>query len=158
MISREEIRLARYEDARCIAEMSRSLIESGLGWSWTPLRVIREIKAGNANVIVAGARNQIMGFAIMRYLEDEARLNLLAVHPRYQRKGIGTHMLQWLEETARVNGNGVVYLETRLGNQTARQFYEAAGYQVVQYIPGYYRRRETAIRMAHDLWLPHPSY
>ncbi|HPQ97456.1 MAG: GNAT family N-acetyltransferase [Thiothrix sp.] len=137
--------------------MSRDLIESGLGWSWTPLRITKEINAGNANVIVAGKRNPIMGFAIMKYLDDEARLNLLAVHPRYQRQGIGTRLLQWLEETARVNGNGVIYLETRLANQAARKFYETAGYQIIQYLPGYYRGRETAIRMAHDLWLTHAS-
>ena len=152
MIRSEEIRLASFHDAHRIAEMSKNLIESGLGWSWTPLRVVREIKAKNANVIVTVEGSELIGFAVMRYLDDEARLNLFAVHPKHRRKGIGTRMIKWLEEAATINGNGVVYLETRLSNDTAREFYKSLGYRVIQRIPGYYKGREAAIRMAHDLW------
>lgn len=61
-------------------------------------------------------------------------------------------MIKWLEETALINGNGVVYLETRLKNHEARKFYKSLGYKVIQRIPGYYEGRETAVRMAHNLW------
>jgi ribosomal protein S18 acetylase RimI-like enzyme len=152
MISSEKIRLASFNDAQRIAEMSRNLVESGLGWSWTPLRIVREIKAINANVVVAVEENEIIGFAVMRYLDDEARLNLFAVHPKHRRKGIGRRMIQWLEKSAIINGNGVVYLETRLRNEAARAFYKSLGFSVIQHIPAYYNGRETAVRMAHDLW------
>ena len=66
-------------------------------------------------------------------------------------------MIKWLEETALINGNGVVYLETRLTNKESRKFYKSLGYKVIQRIPGYYKGRETAIRMAHDLWDKVPS-
>ena len=152
MICNEEIRLAKSGDALSIAEMSRDIIEFGLGWSWRPARVINEINAKNSNVIVTFAANEITGFAVMKYLDGEARLNLFGVHPRHRRKGLGTRMIKWLEKTALINGNGVVYLEVRLRNQAAREFYKGLGYQEIQQIPGYYRQRETAVRMAHDLW------
>ena len=152
MISSNEVRLARLADARCIAEMSRTLIEAGLGWSWTPLRVINAIKSKETNVIVTTEGTELIGFAIMKYYDQEARLNLFAVLPSYRRKGIGTQMINWLEEVALANGNGVVYLETRLSNKGAREFYQKLGYKVVQRIPGYYKGQETAIAMAHDLW------
>jgi ribosomal-protein-alanine N-acetyltransferase len=152
MICSKKIRLANLNDAACIAEMSRDLIESGLGWSWTPMRVVREVKAKRSNVIVTVEGQEIIGFAVMKYLDDEARLNLFAVHPNHRRRGIGTRMIKWLEETALVNGNSVVYLETRQKNQAAREFYESLGYKVIQRIPGYYRGREAAVKMAHDLW------
>ena len=38
-----DFRLATAADAVPIARMSRDLIEQGLGWSWTPLRVARSI-------------------------------------------------------------------------------------------------------------------
>ena len=152
MICNEGIRLATIYDAKSIADMSRDLIESGLGWSWTPLHVIREINTVNSNVIVTVKGKEVVGFAVMKYLDDEARLNLFAVHPKHRRKGIGSRMIKWLEETVLVNGNSIVYLETRLSNQVAREFYKSLGYRVIQRIPGYYQERETAIRMAHDLW------
>lgn len=152
MIGNEEISLAKIADALRIAEMSRDLIESGLGWSWTPSRVAGEIKSADSNVIVTRDGNDITGFAVMKYLEKEARINLLGVHPNHRRRGIGAGMIRWLEKTAVVNGNGVVYLETRLNNKGAREFYQSQGYKVVKRIPGYYKGKETAVRMVHDLW------
>lgn len=151
MICNDEIRVANCVDAICIAEMSRDFIESGLRWSWTPSRVIKEIKSKNSNVIVSLNEKIVIGFAVMEYFHNEARLNLFGVHSKYRRMGIGTQMIEWLEETALINGNDVVYLETRIKNQEAREFYKSLGYKVIQRIPGYYRKRETAIRMAHDL-------
>ena len=148
----EEIRLAKSSDAVRIGEMSRDIIELGLGWSWTPSRVIREINEKSSNVIVTLEGNEVIAFAIMKYLDGEARLNLFGVHPNHRRKGVGTRMISWLEKTALNNGNSVVYLEVRLRNQGAREFYKCLGYQEVQHMPGYYQGRETAVRMAHDLW------
>lgn len=152
MIDNDEIGLAKISDAVRIAEMSRELIESGLGWSWTPSRLTREINDKFTNVIVMREGNEVIGFAVMKYLDQEARLNLFGVHPDYRRKGIGTRMISWLEETALINGNGVIYLETRLKNRSAREFYKSLGYKVVKRIPRYYQGRETAVQMAHDLW------
>ncbi len=143
--------MANSNNAVFIAEMSRDLVESGFKWSWTPSAVIKEIKSKNSNVIVTLNENKVIGFAVMKYYDCEARLNLFAVHLNYRRKGIGSKMIKWLEETVLINGNDVVYLETRLGNEEAREFYKSLGYKVIQRIPGYYRRRETAIRMARDL-------
>ncbi len=144
--------MAKSADAVSIAELSRDIIEAGLGWSWTPSHIVEEINSKTSNVIVTTQGNKVLGFAVMKYFDHEARLNLFGVHPDYRRKGIGSQMIKWLEETALINGNGVVYLETRLNNQAAREFYKTLGYTVIQRIPGYYQGRETAIRMAHDLW------
>ena len=148
MISSEEIRLGKYEEALQIAEMSRIYIEYGLGWSC----IIREIKSQRSNVVVAVEGEKVIGFAIMCYGDQDARLNLFAVDPAHRRKGIGTRLIQWLEKTALVNGNGIVYLEARSSNRSAIKFYEHLGYQVVQEIPGYYQGKESAVRLAHDLW------
>lgn len=106
----------------------------------------------NSNVVVMVEGNEVIGFAVMNYFDDEARLNLFGVHLKHRRRGVGTRMIKWLEETALINGNGVVYLETRLRNQGAREFYKFLGYKVIHRIPGYYEGTETAIRMARDLW------
>ena len=76
-------------------------------------------------------------FAIMNYLNEEACLNLFGFHPNHRRKGVGTRMIKWLEETALISGNGVVYLETRLTNKESRKFYKSLGYKVIQRIPQY---------------------
>lgn len=148
------IELATLRDAPCIAAMSRDLIETGLGWSWRASRVARHIRAPDSVVLAARGAHGMAGFAVMCFGEEEARLNLFAVAPTVRRAGIGRRLLEWLERSALVAGVSVVYLEVRATNSGARGFYERLGYCTVERVPGYYRGREAAIRMARDLWCP----
>ncbi len=149
------LRLARAADARAIAELSRDLIERGLGWSWHRGRVLRSIRARETNVLVAtegeGAGERVVGFAIMEYGEVRAHLSLLGVHPEHQRRGIGRSLLAWLEKTALLAGVRVIELELRESNHGARRFYRELGYTEIGHVPGYYRGIETAIRMTRGI-------
>jgi ribosomal-protein-alanine N-acetyltransferase len=144
-------RLAKSKDARQIAELSRDLIESGLGWSWHPPRVLRAIADRDINVLIATAQTEIAGFAIMEFGETQAHLALLGVRPAYRRCGIGTRLIEWLAETAIGAGIVSVDLELRASNLGARRFYEQLGFVEIAHVPGYYRGVETAIRMARDI-------
>jgi ribosomal-protein-alanine N-acetyltransferase len=152
-----DIRLAHSGDAQRIAELSRDLIERGLGWSWTPRRVLRSIRDADTNVAVALAGAQRIGFGIMRYRDDEAHLLLLAVTPEHARRGVGRALVGWLEASALTAGIGRVYLEARATNTVAQVFYRRLGYTECQRLPGYYQGREASVRMAKDLWIEHPA-
>ena len=145
------LRLARLADADSIANLSRDLIEYGLNWRWTPVRVAASIRAANVNVLVASMHEEIAGFAIMRYGDDDAHLDLLAVAPPYRRSGIGRQLMEWLEECAIVAGIFNVDLEVRAGNEEAQIFYNRMGYRTLLRLPGYYQGIEAALRMGRDL-------
>lgn len=145
------LRLARLADADSIANLSRDLIEYGLNWRWTPVRVAASIRAANVNVLVASMHEEIAGFAIMRYGDDDAHLDLLAVAPPYRRSGIGRQLMEWLEECAIVAGIFNVDLEVRAGNEEAQIFYNRMGYRTLLQLPGYYQGIEAALRMGRDL-------
>jgi len=146
-----ELKLARLDDARQVALMSRDLVEAGLPWSWTAQRVAEHIRGRDSNVLTAWAGGRLIGFAIMQFFAEHAHLNLLAVDPTYRHAGIGRRLVEWQEETARTGGIFFVNLEVRAGNTGARAFYRELGYQEMKYLPGYYSGREAAIRMTHDL-------
>lgn len=145
------LRLASPADAQAIAVMSRDLIETGLGWSWTPARVSRSIAHRDTATLVACDGPTVIAFAIMHFGDDRARLNLLAVHPRYQGAGLGRRMTLWLEESALVAGIEVIELELRRGNVGARKFYERLGYRSAGVVSRYYRGEEDALRMTRDI-------
>lgn len=145
------LRLARQADANVIANLSRDLIEYGLHWRWKAPRITASIHAKNANVLVACIQEEIVGFAIMRYGDDDAHLDLLAVKPEFQRTGVGRQLVQWLEECARVAGTFNIELEVRTDNAGAQHFYERLGYRRMTEIPGYYQGKESALRMGRDL-------
>ena len=150
-ISNLSLRLARPSDAVTIAGLSRDLIEYDLRWRWTPGRVTVSIDAPNVNVLVACIHNRIAGFAIMRYGDDDAHLDLLAVAPAYRRAGLGRQLLEWLEKCAVVAGIFTVDLEVRASAKGAQLFYERMGYRALAPLPGYYQGIEAGIRMRRDL-------
>jgi len=145
------LRLARPAEATAIATSSRDIVEYGLHWRWTPPRVAASIRAPNVNVLVACAGENLAGFAIMRYGDDDAHLDLLAVAPPYRRLGIGRQLIQWLEKCSVVAGIFNVALEVRAGNQGAQIFYKRIGYRPLAQLPGYYQGTEAALRLGRDL-------
>ena len=146
-------RLATRADAAGIAALSRDRIEHGLGWSWTAPRVLRSIDDPATNVVVAVETGRLLGFGIMKYRDDEAHLLLLAVQAPAGRRGIGSALLDWLEQSARIAGIGQVRLEARLTNGVARSFYARLGYREIQTLAGYYQGVEACVRLAKDLRL-----
>ena len=147
------IRFASRADALAIAEMSRDLIEHGLGWSWTRERVLRCLRQPEINAVIALRESGRAGFGIMKYGDEEAHLLLLAVRPEHARCGVGTTLVGWLEASACVAGIARVNVEARFGNSAARAFYGRLGYVRTQLMPGYYSGRETSIRMVKELSL-----
>ena len=142
------LRLATPDDAQSIAEMSRDLIERGLGWSWTPQRVARHIRNRDTTTIVACDGRRVIGFAIMYFGDEHTHLNLLAVDPAYHRTGVGRRMLNWLRESCTVAGIAVIYLELRANNHSGREFYLNYGFEETGTVPRYYFGVETAVCMA----------
>ena len=152
-----ELGLAKLRDAQCLAEMSRDLVEHGLGWSWTPVRIHKKIRCPNNVVLVARQAAQLVGVAVMYFDIEEARLNLLAVAKSYRRRGVGRRLVEWLEQSAVVAGITTVSLEVRAGHLDTHKFYQRLGYRQIEYLPDYYSGRESALRMARDLCNTVPS-
>ncbi|MFL6625612.1 MAG: GNAT family N-acetyltransferase [Vitreoscilla sp.] len=122
------IRLATPADAFAIAALSRVEIEHGLPWTWREPRVRRAIADPDTNVIVVGPPGAVSAFGLMYYADDDAHLLLFAVRHARQRQGIGSALLQWLEDAARAAGATRVRVETRMDNEAARSFYNERGY------------------------------
>jgi len=145
------VRFATLADAGEIAAMSRELIETGLGWTWTQARVARNIASTSTVTLAACEAERLVAFAIMYFGDDHAHLSLLAVRRPWQRVGIGRNLVAWLEESGLVAGIGTIRLELRASNRGARRFYERLGFQEVARMPEYYGGVETAVRMARDI-------
>ena len=146
------LRLALDSDVQAIARLSRDRIEHGLGWSWTPARVLRSVYDKNTNVVVAHDRTAWLGFGMMKYRDEQAHLLLLAVRPQAARQGVGTALVRWLEQVALIAGLPQVQVEVRQANAPALAFYEQLGYGHAQPLPGYYSGREAGLRLTKSLF------
>lgn len=130
-----------------MAEMSRELIEAGLRWRYTPLRMAALIGDAETTALVAVDGLQVQGFAVMKFGDVDAHLALLCVQPAQQQLGIGRRLNEWLVESARVAGIVSIGLELRADNAVALSFYRRLGFTQTQWVPGYYDGRVSARRM-----------
>ena len=148
---RIHIKLATLSDAKEISELSRDEIEFGLGWSYTEQRIARIIQDKSKNVIAAWLEDDLVGFGIMTYRQDQANLDLLAVKNDYRRKKVGTELVLWLEKVAVTAGTFNVFVQLRKTNSKALRLYEKLGFQRLDKLPGFYRGVEDGIVMAKSL-------
>lgn len=131
--------------------MSSSIIEVGLRPTWKPERVLWHIRDPESVVLAAKEGELLVGFAIMQFGEMQAHLNLLGVAATHQRCGVGSSLLHWLEDTARVAGTFLIDLEVRVTNLQAQAFYARLGYEEAGIIKGYYQGVDDALRMQRDV-------
>ncbi|HTI46860.1 MAG TPA: GNAT family N-acetyltransferase [Casimicrobiaceae bacterium] len=148
------IDFARPSDAQALSVMSRDLIEAGLGWVYRTERFSRLITNDDTVALVARANDRPVAFAVMEFGDERAHLVVLAVSPRYQRMGIARRLVLWQLKSALVAGVTSVHVELRADNEAAFAFYRALGFTETLRVPGYYRGRETAIRMIRMLRIP----
>ena len=145
------VEFATSSDAVEIGELSKKYIEYDLGWRYTPGRLRELLKEEATNVVVARKGNNLAGFGIMTYADQNANLDLLAVKLRYRRRGIGKQIVAWLEEVARTAGILNVYVQVRKMNRGAMKFYARSGFQVIDELGGYYGGTETGVIMCKSI-------
>jgi len=98
----------------------------------------RELLNVNARYLVAKLGDQVVGYAGMWAIMDEAHITTLAVAADCRRRGIGERLLVALLEAAEDAGAKVVTLEVRESNAVARRMYEKYGFEAVAYMRTYY--------------------
>src|SRR5215218_9461329 len=105
------VRLARMGDAPRIAGLSRTLIEAGLPWSWTPRRVAAHMRAREHLTVIAADGGDLAGFVLAQFGSRSVHVALLGVAHAYQRHGLGRQLMSWVEESAAVAGLFLMQLE-----------------------------------------------
>ncbi len=100
------------------------------------------------------AGSSLIGYVVQTHAADECHLLNLCVAPDWQRRGLGSLLLDHSVRLARRHGCDSIFLEVRPSNPAGFGLYEKRGFEVVGERPDYYtadRGRENAIVMQLDL-------
>lgn len=109
-------------------------------------------KNDNAYYVVAELDNEIIGYAGVWIILDEGHITNIAVHPKYQRRGIGRTLMETITAYAAQRGAVRMTLEVRVSNYVAQDLYKKLGYQICGVRKGYYQdTREDAYIMWKEL-------
>jgi ribosomal-protein-alanine N-acetyltransferase len=82
--------------------------------------------------------SQVVGFAGIWLMVDEAHITTFGVHPDWRRRGVGRQLLLRLVELAVELRATRMTLEVRVGNEAAQALYAAFGFRISGRRPRYY--------------------
>lgn len=143
------IRPAIASDASALAALERECFSE----PWSENALFAEIGKENAGFFVAQSEEgDVIGYAGMLFVLDEAQITNVAVTARARRCGVGKRLMEALEERARQCGMRQMQLEVRASGQAARGLYEKMQYVCVGVRKRFYRfPTEDAVLMNKDL-------
>lgn len=105
-------------------------------WSINALR--GELRNDAAHYKVLESDGEIVGYAGMWVLFDEAHITNVAVMPEYRGRGLGEGLMLAMMGEAVQKGATSMTLEVREGNQAAQKLYARLGFHQNGYRPRYY--------------------
>ncbi|MEF8832700.1 MAG: GNAT family N-acetyltransferase [Candidatus Thermoplasmatota archaeon] len=106
----------------------------------------------NDGFLVHEISGEVTGFICGVILDSEnVRVLMLAVHPLYRNRGIGSKLLQrFIEVSSSVGANKIV-LEVRVGSRRTIEFYQKRGFQFMERLKNFYTDGENGYQMVRYL-------
>ena len=115
---------------------------------------LRDTIASSGHHLMSLREGRAVGFLLSSFVLDEAQLLLIGVSPDWQGVGVGGQLLKELINRSQDQGQKLIYLEVRSGNERAIRLYRSLGFLDIgvrrDYYPGLVGR-EDAIVMSLQL-------
>ena len=117
---------------------------------WTAqvfIEELEQVRVGKRHYLVGTIGDELVGYGGLLYVENDAHVTNIAVHPMWRSRGIATELLLDLAWEANRRGCEAVTLEVRHTNVAAQQLYRRFGFVPAGVRKKYYENRDDAIVM-----------
>ena len=117
---------------------------------WTAQVFVEELeqaRVGKRHYLVGTIGDELVGYGGLLYVENDAHVTNIAVHPMWRSRGIATELLLDLAWEANRRGCEAMTLEVRHTNVAAQQLYRRFGFVPAGVRKKYYENRDDAIVM-----------
>lgn len=144
---------ARAMTQQDIAEVT-AIEKSATAFPWSEKNFEDSLKSGHHAWVFFDKTDEIIGYALVQNVIDEAHLLNICVKPSLQGQGYGREILDHVLNFASSTLAVFIVLEVRSSNRRAQQLYLHAGFNEMSVRKNYYPAkigREDAILMGLDL-------
>jgi len=113
-----------------------------------------ELARSDRFYVVAESDGEVLGFAGLMLIDEDAHVTTLAVRPDNREVGLGTRLMLKLIDAALTQGSRNVTLEVRATNTGAQRLYEKFDMAAVGVRKHYYRDDDAVIMWVTDIDRP----
>ena len=144
------IRPMQISDLPKVLEIEQNLFPSD---AWTEQLFLGELaEVPNSRAVsVFELAGEVIGYASLRFVDREGDVNTIAVAKEYQGNGFGKQLLDWMLETAKLNGVKELFLDVRADNQAAINLYQKEGFDRIDVRRNYYENKIDALVLRKKL-------
>ncbi|MDJ0954635.1 MAG: ribosomal protein S18-alanine N-acetyltransferase [Acidimicrobiia bacterium] len=121
---------------------------------WSEAIFRDELSQPNRVYVVAESEGEMVGFAGLMLIEDDAHVTTLAVKTGARKSGLGTRLMLELIAAGLGRGARNLTLEVRATNEGAQRLYQRFGMVSVGVRKHYYRDDDAVIMWATDIDQP----
>jgi len=145
------IRIVAFAESHLPQVLALEVAVHGSPWSERGFR--NELDNPHSVFVVAALDDEILGYAGLWKVVDEAHVTNVVVDPTYRRRGIAKQLIAHILRQARKAGILCATLEVRAGNDAARLLYEGFGFVVTSRRKRYYpdNGEDALLMWLHDL-------
>ena len=118
-------------------------------WNYDILK--QELECSNSYFLIAKNDNEIVGFAGLKVIVDEADIMNIVVKKSFRHNGIGSILLENLISYARANNLKTITLEVNEHNLSAIRLYDKFNFDHIGIRKKYYNGESDAILMSKIL-------
>ena len=119
-----DLQLASFSDLDKISTIEKETNE----YPWSPNNFKSSLNAGNSSIVLKD-KNNILGYAFFSVVETDSHLLNITVSKDYQGRGYGKKILDKVLFQSKVLGATIIFLEVRVSNHRAIDFYEKFGFK-----------------------------
>ncbi|MBV6457601.1 MAG: Ribosomal-protein-alanine acetyltransferase [Fimbriimonadaceae bacterium] len=145
------IRIVPFNEHHLSQVLALEVAVHGSPWSERGFR--NELENPHSVFVVAALDDEVIGYAGLWKVIDEAHVTNVVVDPTYRRRGIARQLISHILRQARDAGIRCATLEVRASNDAARLLYEGFGFVVTNRRRRYYpdNGEDALLMWLHDL-------
>lgn len=113
--------------------------------AWTEAQLAASLRQPNVSGLQMRLDEVLAGFVLCQAVAEDGEILTYAIHPAFQRRGLGRQLLVATVTAARARQWQKLFLEVAEDNTSALRLYMGYGFKVSGKRPGYYPRQQGAI-------------
>jgi len=141
------IRRMTLDDLPAILALERAIYDP----PWSEQIFRDELSLDNRTYLVATLDGEVVAFAGLLEIREDAHITTVAVAESTRRLRLGTRLVLALVDRALLDGCRNLTLEVRMSNQGAQKMYSRFGLAPVGVRKNYYRTEDALVMWANDI-------